>query len=127
MAKPNMKRIHTVVIKQMIDESPDTSYLGEYGNRATSEFSIDRAHSTDCPINCKPTSTIDQLERAIAYLQTQKDAMPHPSFYWEDMDNAQDELITLQDALAECDCGESGSMGRNEIRYFNPSFNYVNQ
>lgn len=44
----NTKRILSVTIKRMIDESPDTSYLGEYSNRSTSEFSIDRAHSEDC-------------------------------------------------------------------------------
>ena len=45
----NMKRIHKVVIKRMVDESPDTSWLGEYSNRATNEFSIDREHDADCP------------------------------------------------------------------------------
>jgi hypothetical protein len=44
----NMKRIHKVVIKRMVDESPDTSWLGEYGTRATNEFSIDREHDSDC-------------------------------------------------------------------------------
>jgi hypothetical protein len=47
----NMKRIHSVTLKRMIDESPDTSWLGEYGQRAESEYSIDREHATDCPIN----------------------------------------------------------------------------
>lgn len=46
----NMKRIHSVTIKRMIDESPDTSWLGEYSNRATSEYSIDRAHNIECDV-----------------------------------------------------------------------------
>jgi hypothetical protein len=50
-AVKNTKRIHKVIIKRMIDESPDTSWLGEYSNRAESEFSIDRKHSLECPVN----------------------------------------------------------------------------
>ena len=34
--------------KRMVDGSPDTSWLGEYGNSAESDYAIDRAHSTDC-------------------------------------------------------------------------------
>ena len=33
----NMKRIHKVTIKRMVDDSPDTSWLGEYANSPTSE------------------------------------------------------------------------------------------
>jgi hypothetical protein len=49
------KRISKVTIKRLADESPDTSYLGEYSNTATSEFSIDREHSLDCSINTGDT------------------------------------------------------------------------
>lgn len=34
-----------------MDDSPDTSWLGEYSDRASSEFSIDRYHDFDCAIN----------------------------------------------------------------------------
>lgn len=47
----NMKRIAKVTIKRLTDENPDTSYLGEYSNRAESEYAIDRRHSLDCPVN----------------------------------------------------------------------------
>jgi len=47
----NMKRIAKVTIKRMTDESPDTSYLGEYSDRAESDYAIDRRHSIDCPVN----------------------------------------------------------------------------
>jgi hypothetical protein len=47
----NMKRISKITIVRMIDSNPDTSYLGEYSNRAESEYAIDRRHSLDCPIN----------------------------------------------------------------------------
>ena len=29
----NMKRIHSVAVKRMVDDSPDTSWLGEYASR----------------------------------------------------------------------------------------------
>lgn len=47
----NMKRIAKVTVKRMTDESPDTSYLGEYSNRAETDYAIDRRHSIDCPVN----------------------------------------------------------------------------
>ncbi len=45
------KRISKVTIKRMTDTDPDTSYLGEYSNRAKTDYAIDRRHSLDCPIN----------------------------------------------------------------------------
>jgi hypothetical protein len=44
-SKPTSKRIHKVTIKRMVDDSPDTSWLGEYSDKATSEYSIDREHT----------------------------------------------------------------------------------
>jgi hypothetical protein len=119
-----MKRIHNVTIQHMHDESPDTSYLGDYSDSRTSEFSIDRKHSEDCQINHEPKDTIDQLERAISYLQKQ-DKNNGTDFNYNN--DAIDELITLQDMLAECSCDESGDMQRGQYRYFNPSFNYVDK
>lgn len=49
MTKKSMKRIHTVTIKRMADNDPDTSWLGEYSNNPASEFAIDRFHDSDCP------------------------------------------------------------------------------
>lgn len=34
------KRIHKITIKRMVDESPDTSYLGEFSNDADTPFAI---------------------------------------------------------------------------------------
>lgn len=122
------KRILSVTIKRMIDEDPDTSWLGEYASSPNSEFSIDRAHSEDCPINNKPTDAIDKLERIIAYVdgwrvEAGKDSLKE----WKSLDESIDVLIALQEELAECDCGERGDMQRNEYRYFNPSFNYIDK
>lgn len=40
---PRKAKIHSVRIEHAADNSPDTSYLGEYSDIATSEFTIDRA------------------------------------------------------------------------------------
>ena len=45
------KRISQVTIKRMNDDSPDTSYLGEYSDRAKNDYAVDRRHLTDCPVN----------------------------------------------------------------------------
>lgn len=47
----NMKRISKVTIKRMADNDPDTSWLGEYSDRAQTDYAIDRRHSIDCPVN----------------------------------------------------------------------------
>lgn len=48
MKTKNSNRILSVTIRRMIDDSPDTSWLGTYSNRPETEFAIDRAHSLDC-------------------------------------------------------------------------------
>lgn len=131
----NKKRILSVTIKRMIDDSPDTSWLGEYASRPTSEFSIDRAHSEDCIEN--DSIQKDKLERIADYLeslQSECDCLDR-SWYGETHDTAcplwlEDSLQESHDTvreLSECDCGERGDMGRHEYRYFNPSFNYVDK
>jgi hypothetical protein len=49
MSNTSMKRIHSVTIVKRIDESPDTSYLGDYAATPTSEFSIDRKSYSSPP------------------------------------------------------------------------------
>jgi hypothetical protein len=46
-----MKRISKITIKRMPDTDPDTSYLGEYSDRAQTDYAIDRRHSINCPVN----------------------------------------------------------------------------
>ncbi len=121
------KRILSVTIRRMVDDSPDTSWLGEYSSKCTSEFSIDRAHAEDCPVNNKPVEAIEKLEHVIFHIQTERRiAGDDPqSTEWESLDESIDALIALQDELAECNCDERGDMERGQYRYFNPSFNYV--
>ena len=132
----NMKRIHKVTIKRMLDESPDTSWLGEYASSPNSKFSIDRAHSEDCPqqtFNRKSSDRCmmviayrDKLERAIAYLNHYKEHtfVIMPDDFIAGVDDAQDILIAAQDEIAEeanaCTCGEH-HLDRNSYQFFNPN------
>lgn len=125
-AATQTKRISRVRIMQIADEDRDTSYLGEYSNRADSEFSIDRAHDLDCPQQTYSDKTqIEQLERAIAYLN-KEDRENGSDFSYND--DAIELLIELQDALAECTCGnESDRWNSREYRFFNTSGNYTGE
>ena len=147
--KATSKRIHRVTIKRMVDESPDTSWLGEYADRPTSEYSIDREHGLDCPqqtYNAKSSDRCmmviaytDKLERAITHLENVKagwinrndtdEAKALATIACEELNEAQDILISAQDDIQDeanaCDCGGHGDRERGQYRYFNPSFNYV--
>lgn len=108
------KRILTVTVKRMYDESPDTSWLGEYSDRRTSPYSIDRAHAEDCAsVSAEAEGASNQIQRVIDYLYEQN---------LEDRD-AIDVLEDAQEQTTECDC--SHYLERGSYRYFNPSFNYV--
>jgi hypothetical protein len=121
------KRILSVKLRKMADDcQPDTSWLGEYSDRRTSDFSIDRAHAEDC-VSVVPLSEDGQriLKNARAYIAEEQSKLA-------DADSAEgqdyEDAYYLLDGLTEtpeCDCGESGDMERGQYRYFNPSFNYV--
>jgi hypothetical protein len=118
MAKP-VKRIHSIIVKRMLDDSPDTSWLGEYSNKATSPYSIDRAHSEDClAIESNHREAVDLLERIITHVHIDETG----SDYYDA--DAVDLLLDAQQECMECTCS-GGDMGRNEYRYFNPSENYA--
>jgi len=124
-AMKNSKHILTVTIKRMTDDSPDTSWLGEYSNSPISaDFSIDRKHSLDCAVNQSHKEAITALERVNKYLCAQfNDNVTGVLCDW--YDDGQNFTADLINGLEECDCEERGGMERNEYRYFNPSFNYV--
>lgn len=128
MTKQASKRILSVTIKRMIDTDPDTSWMGEYATKASSEFSIDRAHSEECQTNDpQAKDAIAKLDRVVEYLvhQSQYASKAEDRDLYEDCDESADLLIEKQDELRECDCGERGDMERGQYRYFNPSSNYV--
>lgn len=124
------KRILSVTIKRMLDDSPGTSYLGEYANSPTSEFSIDRAHSEDCASvsqEAKNAQTmLEHAQQTVGDIQTTVDYDVDET-EWEALETAYTELGQLASEITDCDCGERGDMGRHEYRYFNPSFNYVDK
>lgn len=85
------KRIAQVTVKRINDDSPDMSYLGEYSNRAESEYAIDRAHSLDCQsVEANHAETVEALERVLQYLDSQRQVEgDNPdSVYWEPLDDA---------------------------------------
>jgi hypothetical protein len=107
------KRILKIEVERMDDENPDTSWLGEYSDKRTSEFSIDRAHEEDCQIEGQVAKdAIDQLERVIRYLNKQRctiDNGSYNSLYWSSNEDACDRIGAAQDELATCDCGSGGN------------------
>jgi hypothetical protein len=123
----NGKRILSVTIRRMIDESPDTSWLGEYSNRPKTEYAIDRAHAEDCAsLEANHFQTVERLERIIGHLNASRmeEGNKPESTEWESLDESIDALVSLQDEATECDCS-GGDMGRGELRYFNgPVENY---
>ncbi len=132
------KRILSVTLKRMVDESPDTSWLGEYSNRPTSEFSIDRAHSEDCasvdPKAKAAKKTLEHVQQTVGDLHNDVLAQYNGTLANEKLDSEKDALDEaydvvgeLIDSVDECDCGEHGDVQRGEYRYFNPSFNYVDE
>lgn len=119
-----MKRIQSVTILRMIDESPDTSYLGTYsdGRRGTQgEFSIDRKHTFDCASQeYNHNAVSDQLVRILSYLQEYSreigSDLENPDYWgvYEAIDIIGDAL----DASTECDCDENGNWSHGECQYF---------
>ena len=118
-------RILSVTVKRMCDESPDTSWLGEYSDHATSDFSIDRAHAEDCasivPVNPEGIRILISARAFVA--ETQSRLPDAESQDWQDLEDAYYLLDSLTET-PECDCGGHGDMERNQYRYFNPSDNY---
>lgn len=145
------RRILSVTIRKIVDESPDTSYLGEYSNRPKSEYAIDRAHAEDCAsltpdFFCAPSDPSDWcywndspsriLERVRTFLENFEADQDHwsspngchedcPACAEEDFyQNAVDAVWELEKNAGECDC-HGGDMGPRELRYFNgPVENY---
>lgn len=139
MATKSPKRILSVTVRRMIDESPDSSWLGEYSDRPKTEYAIDRAHAEDCAsLEANHFQTVERLERIIGHLNNERmtcDCVTRswygaehdsvcPLYQWNELDESIDALVSLQDEATECDCS-GGDMGRGELRYFNgPVENY---
>lgn len=111
----NTKRILSVTVQRMIDDSPDTSWLGEYSNRPDTEYAIDRAHSLVCIENQAEVKA--KLERISGHIDDMYNdvCMDENDTSWEYL---QDARATMEDLLA-CDCSRSGRIDSHEYRYFN--------
>lgn len=121
----NGKRILSVTIKQMTDESPDTSHLGEYSNRSKSNYAIDRKHTKECYSNIPPSDVISQLKRTMYYLDhievEESEKIFNPNWI-DDYSDAINILCEKTEELTECNCDESGYWSHGELQYFNPNF-----
>ena len=117
-----MKRILSITIKRETDDSPDTSWLGEYSRSPKGDFAIDRKHTLECAVNSDTSEVVDKLERVIAYLDKQRINInaDNPQFDYDSISEAQDILIEAQDNATECDCDEDGYWPHGELQYFNP-------
>jgi hypothetical protein len=120
------KRILSVTIKRVLNENPDTSWLGEYSNKRTSDYSIDRRHSEDCDsqrdLTAKARQTIEHARSTVAEFQALEPSSD--TLESEALEDAYYFLDNLADEVIECDCGGHHVSSR-ELPYFNPSFNYV--
>ena len=131
-ATKNRKRILSVTIRRVLDDSPDTSYLGEYGSSAKSDYAIDRAHSEDCdsvrPEIQAAKTTLEHVQQTIGDLHNAILAQYNGTLANEKMDaerdaldDAYNEVGELADEINECDCSFSGHWNSCEYRYFNPN------
>jgi len=123
-------RILSVTVRRLIDESPDTSYLGEYSNSAKTEYAIDRKHSLDCNAQTynHDAQAEDWLERIYRRIP---EVVCTEHINSDDPDCAMckaeserveaEQLLTdLKEGLDDCSCDESSGWSPRELRYFNP-------
>jgi hypothetical protein len=120
------KTILSVTLKRVLDENPDTSWLGEYSNKRTSDYSIDRRHSEDCDsqreLTANARQTIEHARGTVAEFQALEPNSD--TLEWQALEDAYYFLDSLADEVIECDCG-GHQVSSRELPYFNPSFNYV--
>lgn len=121
----NMKRIAKVTIKRLTDESPDTSYLGEYSKRAESDYAIDRRHSLDCPVNSGTdgkllwfTSSSGRIE--LQMTMEQAESVSHSGECDEDVQELSkvsaiaDQMAKIDPALLSAELKEYGAWDEDE-------------
>src|SRR6266446_8659165 len=112
--KATTKRIHSVTIRRMVDESPDTSWLGEYANKSTSAYSIDRAHSMDCTINRPKADAITLLINVYTHLANQYN--PICGTDSPDVEDLGEAMEIIEEKIQELEkCGFVGVRAEAEI------------
>ena len=126
------KRIISVALRRMYDDSPDLSTLGEYSATAKTDYAIDRAHKLDCIANDQEQKR--KLERIADFLeayQSEDEHLSSPNGCSEGCEACEEEHSYFEAAeqvreLAECDgCAYHE---RNTYRFFNgPVDNYLGE
>jgi hypothetical protein len=140
----NTKRILSVKIKRMSDDSPDTSWMGRYSNSAETEYAIDRAHDLDCESVTPEFNGEDTewkyfdgdaesiLNRVRTYLENLQSDLEHLSTPngcktgWEacEAEEVVQTVWELEKSAGKCDC-RRGEWNARQYRYFNgPVENY---
>lgn len=125
----NGKRILSVKIKRMMDDSPDTSWIGEYSDSPDSEFSINRA--TDEFVGDEDAGK-EWLDRIMSALENMREVCEeHPTMtepgcevceYEMYYSHALDAVYELrEDILAGYFDPRGYHVSGNEYRYFNPA------
>jgi hypothetical protein len=125
----NTKRILSVTIRRMFDDSPDTSHLGEYGREAETEYSIDRKHKLDCIANDQEQQ--GKLGRIADFLEDGECCSMHSLPQELFCSKCRWHTTMLEAAeqvreLAECD--GCAYIERNTYQFFNPPVeNYLGE
>ena len=129
----NMKRISSITIKRILDESPDTSHLGEYSSSPSGDYSIDRKHDSECNINqVDPFDVESFMDDVDSYLYsrlgelseiegTQIDA--EYAAISEARDIVADSKEDTENGAIGCTCGGVW-IDRHSCEFFNTSGNY---
>lgn len=107
------KRILSVTVKRMYDDSPDTSWLGRYANKTETEFTIDRANDE---FASDADRALELLEHAEDHLTTELEELDsNPTLWAIALDSA---ITTLRDKKEEWE--DNLNWDKHEYRYFNP-------
>ena len=96
------KRILRIGVARLPDDSPDTSWIGEYSDTA-GLFAIDRAHYEDCPLNHNQTDYTD-------------------THVWNDAEGRclKCDATDCSEPCPELECACHRAWDRRAFRYFNP-------
>ena len=96
------KRILRIGVARLPDDSPDTSWIGEYSDTA-GPFAIDRAHYEDCPLNHNQTDYTD-------------------THVWNDAEGRclKCDAADCSEPCPELECACHRAWDRRAFRYFNP-------
>ena len=103
-------KILNITVECRLDECPDTSYLGEYTDRAD-EWNIDRETGRFVHAETLKQDLIDQLEEKISELEETVEST---------LEN-EAEINRLNKRIEKIECSlDKSPIGRNQFRYFTP-------